>query len=171
MLCSCVPLQGAWLLSFPSHKFLKHCDSHMPSYANHCFREHTDILLHFSSNGLSLCSKGGKMDTYRNIQQENWEAPYCLWLGCNGAVCTASQNPTFVASDTGPDCSRMVINCHSLQPEASHLPAKLPLLRPLAHTTQGQTVAVCTLRPYVLALVLHWKSPGVRRISCRPMKK
>lgn len=49
----------------------------------------------------------------------------------------------------------MVINYHSLQPEASHLPEKLRLLRPLAHKTiQGQTVAVCTLRPYVLALVL-----------------
>lgn len=60
-----------------------------------------------------------------------------------------------MAKDTKPDCSCMVINYLSLKPEASHLPEKLGLLRPLAHTTiQGQTVSVCTLKPYVLALVL-----------------
>lgn len=117
------------------------------------YKVHTTILQHFSSDSLRLCSKGREIYTYCNLQQESWEAPYRLWLLHNGAACSVSHNPTFVASDTTPDCSCMVINYHSLQPEASHLPEKLPLLRSLAHTTQGQTVAVCTLRPYVLTLV------------------
>lgn len=53
---------------------------------------------------------------------------WCLQPPCNGAACSvdASNNPTFVASNTKPDCSCVVINYQSLQPEAPHLPGKLP---------------------------------------------